>query len=371
MVHLPLRLILDGEALVSNWRWLAGRGAGADCGAAVKADGYGLGAREVVKRLQAAGCRDFFVATWAEAEALMPWPSELNLSVLHGVGADDMPAALSSPARPVLNSTTQVARWRAEGQGRPCDVMVDTGMNRLGLTPQQARSGLLDGLRMQTLMSHLACADEPENPMNERQLALFRALRRDIPAARYSLANSAGICLGGKYAFGLTRPGLALYGGIPVPGSDAQEAGIQSVVGIEARVIQVREVRAGQSVGYGATFVAPCDMKVAILNIGYADGYLRLFADAGHARAGDRLCPILGRISMDLMAVEVPQAGMMRCIEIVAEGENVVSWEPVEGVDVGEGDWLAVYFDLPRLAGALSQYELLTTLGSRFERIWR
>src|SRR4051794_36179143 len=162
MAHLPLRLTLDGDALAANWRWLAGRSGGAACGAAVKADGYGLGAREVVKRLQAAGCRHFFVATWGEAEALMPWPSELDLSVLHGVGADDMPAALSSPARPVLNSATQVARWRAEGQGRPCDVMVDTGMNRLGLTLQQARSGLLDGLRMQTLMSHLPCADEPE-----------------------------------------------------------------------------------------------------------------------------------------------------------------------------------------------------------------
>ncbi|HKR25009.1 MAG TPA: alanine racemase, partial [Allosphingosinicella sp.] len=216
MVHVPLRLKLDSDALVSNWHWLAHKGGGAACGAAVKADGYGLGAREAVKRLQEAGCRDFFVATWAEAEALMPWPSDLNLSVLHGVGPDDMRAALSSPARPVLNSPEQVLRWRESGQGRPCDAMVDTGMNRLGLAPDAARSGLLDGLRVETLMSHLACADEPDNAMNERQLAAFRALRQDIPAARYSLANSAGICLGSKYCFGLTRPGLALYGGIPV-----------------------------------------------------------------------------------------------------------------------------------------------------------
>src|SRR6185436_2758501 len=164
MVHAPLRLLLDGDALAANWQWLAGRGGAAACGAAVKADGYGLGAGEVVKRLGAAGCRDFFVATWAEAEALMPWPAELGLSVLHGVGPEDMAAALQSPARPVLNSPEQVARWRESGQGRPCDVMVDTGMNRLGLTPAEARSGLLDGLRVQTLMSHLACADEPDNP---------------------------------------------------------------------------------------------------------------------------------------------------------------------------------------------------------------
>jgi alanine racemase len=371
MVHVPLRLILDGDALVSNWHWLAARGGGAACGAAVKADGYGLGANEVVHRLRAAGCRDFFVATWAEAAALMPWPEELDLSVLHGVGPEDMPAALSSPARPVLNSPEQVARWRESGQGRPCDVMVDTGMNRLGLTPAQARSGLLDGLRVQTLMSHLACADEPDNAMNERQLALFRSLRQDIPAARYSLANSAGICLGPKYGFGLTRPGLALYGGIPVPGDNVQEEGVRPVVAVEAQVIQVRDVPRGQSVGYGATYVAGCDTRVAILNIGYADGYLRLLGKENYASAGDRLCRILGRISMDLLAVEVPQAGILQQIDLSAAGPDRISEVPLEAADVREGDWLRMNFRLPELAGSLSQYELLTNLGARFERVWR
>ncbi len=190
MIHRPLRLRLDGDALVSNWRWLRERGGEAACGAAVKADGYGLGAREVVERLAAAGCRDFFVATWAEAEALMPWGASLSLSVLHGVGPDDLAAALDSPARLVLNSPEQVARWRESGQGRPCDVMIDTGMNRLGLTPAQALSGLLESLRVETLMSHLACADEPGHPMNEHQLAAFHALRQAIPANRYSLATA-------------------------------------------------------------------------------------------------------------------------------------------------------------------------------------
>jgi len=370
MVHVPLRLVLDGDALVANWRWLAARSAAA-CGAAVKADGYGLGAVETVRRLAAAGCRDFFVATWAEAEALGPWPAELSLSVLHGVGPDDMAAALASPARPVLNSPEQVARWRTSGQGRPCDVMVDTGMNRLGLTLQQARSGLLDGLRAQTLMSHLACADEPDHPLNERQLALFRSLRQDIPAARYSLANSAGICLGPKYAFGLTRPGLALYGGIPVRGDPVQEEGIRPVVAVEAQVVQVRDVPAGQSVGYGATYVAPRDIRVAILNIGYADGYLRQLGEGGYAWAGDRPCSILGRISMDLLAVEVPQAGTLRRIELSATGPAKTSEAPLDAVDVREGDWLRMNDRLPDLAGPLSQYELLTTLGARFQRIWR
>jgi alanine racemase len=344
----PLRLILDSDALVSNWRWLRGRGGAAACGAAVKADGYGLGARAVVERLATAGCRDFFVSTWAEAEALMPWTNGLNLSVLHGVGPDDVEAALASPARPVLNAPAQVARWRESGQGQPCDVMVDTGMNRLGLTPAEARSGLLDGLRVETLMSHLACADEPDHPMNERQLAAFRALRQDIPAKRYSLANSAGICLGPEYAFGLTRPGLALYGGLPIPENSACEKGLRPVAAIEAQVVQVRTVPAGGTIGYGATFTAGADMKVAILNIGYADGYLRQLADAGSAMMAGRPIPILGRISMDLIAIAAP-------------GE------------VTEGDWVPLSFNLRQLAGhsALSQYELLTTLGRRYERFWR
>lgn len=368
MVHVPLRLTVDSDALAANWGWLADRSGDAACGAAIKADGYGLGAREAVKRLRAAGCRDFFVATWAEAEALAPWPGDLALSVLHGAGADDMAAALQSPARPVLNSAAQIARWSETG--RPCDVMVDTGMNRLGLSPEEARSGLLDGLPIETLMSHLACADEPDNAMNERQLSLFRALRRDVPARRYSLANSAGICLGPKYCFGLTRPGLALYGGIPVPGDGAQERAIRPVVRIEAQVLQVREVPAGGTIGYGATFTAPGATRIAILNIGYADGYLRLLAEAGRAWAGDRPCPILGRISMDLMAVEIPGGGPVGRVRVGAGGDVSATEEALAAVEVGEGDWLELGFSLVELAGPVSQYELLTGLGSRFERRW-
>ncbi len=368
MVHIPLRLRLDGAALVSNWHWLAHRSGAAACGAAVKADGYGLGAREAVKRLQDAGCRDFFVATWREARALAPWPSDLELSVLHGVLPGDMAVAVKGPARPVLNSPEQVRRWRETGL--PCDVMVDTGMNRLGLTPREARSGLLDGLHIQTLMSHLACADEPDHPMNERQLGLFRTLRQDIKAARYSLANSAGICLGPKYCFGLTRPGLALYGGIPVVGDSAQETAIRPVASIEAQILQVRDVPAGGSVGYGATFAAPWDMKVGILNIGYADGYLRMLGEGGYALAGDRTCRIVGRISMDLLAVEIPQAGIVKRIHILPDDTTETSEVAMPAVDVGEGDWLTMNFRLPDLAGPLSQYELLTTLGARFKRSW-
>jgi alanine racemase len=339
----PLRLELDGDALVANWRWLAKMSGRAACGAAVKADGYGLGAREVVERLAGAGCNDFFVATWGEADSLGAMPAGTSLSVLHGVREEDMEAALASPARPVLNTPAMVARWKPTG--RPCDVMVDTGMNRLGLTPEQARSGLLDGLSIDTLMSHLACADEPESPMNEAQLFLFRGLRGSIEAQRYSLANSAGVCLGQRYAFGLTRPGLALYGGIPRVEAKGH---IRPVARIAAQVLQVRSVPAGASVGYGATFTASRPMRVAILNLGYADGYLRAFAGNGVARRGDVVCRVLGRVSMDLIAVDLG------------------------GEDVAEGEWLTVDHDLSAAAAAtgLSQYELLTVLGHRYQRRW-
>ncbi|MGQ0660860.1 alanine racemase [Sphingosinicella sp.] len=351
MVHCPLRLTLDGDALVANWHWLAHRGGGAACGAAVKADGYGLGAREVVHRLQAAGCRDFFVSTWAEAAGLMPWPSDLDLVVLHGVGADDMTAARASPARPLLNSPEQVARWKETG--RPCDVMIDTGMNRLGLTGEQAASGLLDGLAIDTLMSHLACGDE-ESPMNEAQRAAFVAVAAKVKARRLSLANSAGVCLGPDFAFDLTRPGLALYGGVP---RAEAEGHIRQVARIEAQIVQRRQAKTGQSVGYGASFIANRDCELAIVNLGYADGYLRGFSGTGRARIaggpsstlGTSFVPVVGRVSMDLTAIRVDDAP-----------------------ELAEGDWLELDFHLPDAAGqsGLSQYELLTCLGARFERRW-
>jgi len=335
----PLRLRLDGAALTANWQWLADESGSAACGAAVKADGYGLGAQAVVKLLTQAGCRDFFVATWDEAERLGPLPSGCALSVLHGLRAADMLTATALPARPVLNSAEQVARWRPTQQ--PCDVMVDTGMNRLGISAQDVADGLLAGLRIDTLMSHLACADE-DSMMNARQRASFAAL--DVPAKRRSLANSAGICLGSDFAFDLTRPGLALYGGIP-----RREAlgHIAQVVYPEAEVIQRRRVTAGDSVGYGATFVAERDIDVAILNIGYADGYLRGFSGKGSCGGGR--FPVIGRVSMDLIAIDVSASEM------------------------GEGDWVALDYALPAAseASGLSQYELLTGLGARAERRWQ
>ncbi len=334
----PLRLRLDGDALTANWRWLAKASGPAACGAAVKADGYGLGAYEVVEHLLAAGCRDFFVATWAEVTGISPIAPGNGVSVLHGVRAEDMLYAVQTPARPVLNTPEQVARWRPTQQ--PCDVMVDTGMNRLGISAQDVADGLLDGLNIETLMSHLACADE-DSPMNAAQLAAFCAL--EVPARRRSLANSAGICLGADYAFDLTRPGLALYGG--TPRSEAS-GNIAQVAFPEAQVLQVRRVVSGDSVGYGATFVTARDTDVAVLNIGYADGYLRGFS--GRGSCGNGRFPVVGRVSMDLIAIDVTDAA------------------------VAEGDWVGIDYDLPTASAAsgLSQYELLTGLGQRIDRVW-
>ena len=341
-MHRPLRLSVDRHALTGNWRWLQGR-AGVPAGAAIKADGYGIGARETMDALLEAGCRDFFVSTYAEAEELGPLPDGADLIVLHGVGPDDCEAAAESMARPVLNSVEQVARWRQIAPGRPCDIMLDTGMNRLGLRSEE--TGCLAGLQIRTLHSHLACADE-DSPMNGRQLERFSEASSAITAKRYSLANSAGICLGNDYSFDLVRPGLALYGGIPRAEADGH---IRQVGRVEAQVVQRRTIRAGESCGYGGTFVAETDTDVAILNLGYADGYLRGFSSRGSASFGGQKLPVIGRVSMDLTAVACDAVAELR-----------------------EGDWVELDYDLPTASAAsgLSQYELLTTLGSRFERRW-
>jgi len=341
-MHRPLRLTIDRAAIQSNWRWLADH-AGAPAGAAVKADAYGLGARETVEALIEAGCRDFFVSTWVEAEALGNLPGEVSLVVLHGVGADDRDAALRVRGRPCLNSAEQIARWKEIAPGRSCDIMIDTGMNRLGLRPTDI--GLLDDLTIDTLHSHLACADE-DSALNEMQLERFRAVAAAVPATRYSFANSAGICLGRDYSFDLVRPGLSLYGGIPRAEADGN---IRQVVRVEAQIVQRRTIPAGESCGYGATFIAHEDIEAAILNIGYADGYLRGFSSHGSAFAGEYALPVLGRVSMDLVAVGVDAATGLK-----------------------EGDWVEIDYDLPSASkqSGLSQYELLTTLGSRFERRW-
>jgi len=224
-------------------------------------------------------------------------------------------------------------------------VMVDTGMNRLGVSPDEIARGLLDGLPIDTLMSHLASADE-DVAQNEAQRAAFAALAGTTGAKRMSLANSAGIALGTGYAFDLTRPGIALYGGVPRREFVGR---IRQVVAPEAQILQRRTVPAGGVVGYNATWTATAPTEVAILNLGYADGYWRGFSDKGVARADGRALPVIGRVSMDLTAIDVGAAP-----------------------DLAEGDWVTIGYALPEASAAsgMSQYELLTGMGRRYDRVW-
>ncbi|OYU16026.1 MAG: alanine racemase [Alphaproteobacteria bacterium PA4] len=341
------RLLVDRSALVHNWQVFARASGAAACGAAIKADGYGLGAPGVAAALIAAGCRDLFVAHWHEVaaleQALEPWPDQVRVAVLHGVGPAEMAQALASRAVPVLVTAAQVAAWKSTG--RPADVMVDTGINRLGLTLVEARSGLLDGLAIDTLHSHLACSEDPGHPLNAWQRAAFADVAAVVPARRHALANSAGIGMGEGFRFDLTRPGIGIYGGGPAPGAEP----LRDVAGIAARIIQCRDIAGGDAVGYGATFVAERPTRIAVVALGYADGYPRSLSNRGWAVVDGRRCPLVGRVSMDMSCFDVTDAA-----------------------PVAEGDWLTIGFDLAETAAAAgrTEYELLTGLGDRYARVY-
>lgn len=345
MFELPpptLRLRRDRDALAANWRALDRLSGGAEAGAAVKADCYGLGVDACVPVLRDAGAKRFFVAHWSEVAAVARHIPATQISVLHGpLSGADAAYAKACGAVPVVNSLAQARRWLDSGGGA-CDLMIDTGINRLGLAPEDVGDPLIGALEVNTLMSHLACADE-ESDMNARQLAAFRALLPLVAHKRASLANSAGIALGSDYAFDLTRPGLALYGGIPRP---ELAPAIMQVAYPEAAIIQVRNLEAGQSVGYNATFTAEAPLRAGVVSIGYADGFLRSWGQGGYLLHGDVRLRLLGKISMDMVVVDLTSAP-----------------------DLHEGDWLSLPYALPDAArqSALSQYELLTVLGSRLK----
>jgi alanine racemase len=338
-----LRLRLDAEALVANWRALDALSGRASAGPAVKADAYGLGVDNVVPVLREAGARDFFVAHWSEVPAVLRHVDPAQLAVLHGpLRREDVQFARATGVRPVINSLHQARLW-TEGGGGPCDLMVDTGINRLGLPLKEIGDPLVAALEIDTLMSHLASADEDVD-QNARQLALFEELARQVPARRLSLANSAGIGLGLDYAFDLTRPGLALYGGVPRP----ELAGvIRQVAHPQAAVLQLRNLSPGDSVGYNAIFTADRPLRAATVSLGYADGFLRCWSGRGALRHGEAALPLVGRVSMDMVVVDCTAAP-----------------------DLREGDWLDVPYSLPEASARcdLSQYELLTLLGRRFRR---
>lgn len=338
-----LRLNIDTDALAGNWRTLDALSGAASAGAAVKANAYGLGLAKAVPALADAGCTSYFVAHWGEARELLNYVPPEQISVLHGpINSAEAQFAISSGVIPVINSLHQAGIWTTAGGGM-CDIMVDTGINRLGLSMDEIQADRIIKLSVRTLMSHLASADE-DSPLNAQQLAKFKTATNAIPAGQHSLANSAGIALGPDYTFDLTRPGLALYGGVP----RAELAGaISQVAFLEAAILQIRTLKAGDTVGYNATFTAPSDMRVGVISLGYADGFLRCWAGRAAIMYEGKALPVLGKISMDMIVVDLTSVPNCR-----------------------EGDWLSVPYALPEAAkqSGLSQYELLTILGQRFSR---
>jgi len=355
-------LTIDLAAIVANWRELARRAAPAQCAAVVKADGYGCGIEPVTAALAKAGCATFFVATLAEARqarAVAPQAAIYVLAVLPGTLA----SFAQGNFRPVIGSIEELAEWesfRARGWQGTAALLVDTGMNRLGLSsddvaqldpPVVARRAGLD-----LLMSHFACSEEPSHPLNAKQMADFREVRDLFPGIPGSLANSSGIFLGPDAHHDLVRPGVALYGANPTPGHLNL---MRAAVRLEGRVVQVRDVEPGETVGYSAVWTARRPTRLAIVAIGYADGLPRA-ASASDTKAGaeaivaGRPCPLAGRVSMDLFAVDVtdvPQDKPRR-------GDTVALLDDTIGVD-----------DLASHAGTIA-YEVLTSLGRRHQRIY-
>lgn len=357
-------LTIDLGAIVENWRRLAERaGGGKRCSAVVKADAYGLGMARVAPALAAAGCETFFVAHTEEALALKAICPDAAIHMLNGPGTPEEAGDLAEAGVvPVLNSPGQIALWRKTAmhsdRSRPASVHVDTGMSRLGLSPREWQSlrddaDKLSGIDWRLIMSHYACADTPAHPLNDLQFRRFSEILHTRPPilkdTQPSLCNSAGLFLphGGP---GLARPGIALYGGNPVPGKANP---MRPTVRLSARILQLREIDHPETVGYGATFQAPGKRRVATVPLGYADGVLRAAAPGAKAMIGECTVPVIGRVSMDLMTLDVTDAG-----QGAQPGAEVAFLNASIGID-----------DLAEAAGTIG-YEILTGLGDRMTRVY-
>lgn len=339
------RLRVDVAAVAANFALMQAT-AGAPAGAAVKAQGYGIGLAGLLEALWQAGARDLFVATLAEGLAVRAALPGARVHVLNGLDRAEIGAALAARLQPVLSTPRQLAAWAPTGAA--CDVMLDTGINRLGFGPAEQAQVSWAGLDIDVVMSHLACGDEPEHGANRAQHAAFIARAPGVPGRRRSLAASAGIALGRDYAFDLVRPGLALYGG--QPWADAFPA-LRPVVAVDVPILQVRDLPAGSPVGYGQLWHSPGPTRIATLGAGYADGYLRSFTNRGEVLVAGQRCPVVGRVSMDLTTVDVSGVpGVHPGDRATLLGDGISLWEAA--------GW-----------SGLSQYELLTLLGDRYERL--
>jgi alanine racemase len=337
-------LTIDLSAIVANWRALD-RLNGGETGAVIKADAYGLGAAKVGPALAAAGVRNFFVAVAEEGlklrRALGPGP---RISVFSGHMAGDADMIREADLVPMINSVDQLLMHVESLPGHAFGIQLDSGMNRLGMEPAEWAAlrdiALAQGPTL--IMSHLACADDPEDPMNAAQLSAFREMTAGLQVP-LSLAATGGILLGPDYHFDLCRPGVGLYGGLPF-------ADARPVVRLDVPVIQVRDVAPAETVGYGATFQARRPTRVATLAAGYADGVIRAMGGKAQVMHEDRPLPLLGRVSMDLLTVDVTD------LEEVPEHLQLLG--QAQGVD-----------DLADAAGTIG-YEILTALGARYDRIY-
>jgi alanine racemase len=356
---------IDLSAIQDNWRALAARVRPAECGAVVKADAYGLGAERIIPALVRAGCRSFFVATPQEAAQARQLAAAPNIYVLDGLLPGGGDALIEAAAIPVLSDIGAVRDWAALASARevrlPAALQLDSGLNRLGLSEADVMglagdAELFTWLDLKLVMSHLACADDPEDTKNAAQLGAFRQLAARILPAPLSLAASDGLMLGPNFHFDLVRPGYALYGGQAFKGGATP---VRPVVRVEARVLQVRDVGDGESVGYSATFRAKGPRRIATIAAGYADGLFRQLS-AGDGETGGQvsinghLAPIAGRVSMDLITVDVtdvPGAPAKRGDLVCVIGDDI----PIEAVGAA--------------AGTIG-YEVLTSLGRRFHRVY-
>jgi alanine racemase len=347
------RLTIDLDALAANWSFFADNAKGAVCSAVIKANGYGLGVTPVAQRLAKAGCTTFFVAHLGEGiTARAALGGDATIYVLNGLMAGQWDVFHNHNLQPVLNDLTQIDHWRIHGLGGAAALHVDTGMNRLGVAEEEvdAACEALIGVNLSLIMSHLACASDPAHSKNGMQRHAFISIAARLPPAPLSLAASAGILLDGDYCFDLVRPGIGLYGGGPF---DMDHVPLAPVATLEVPIIQLRRIGPGDTVGYGATWQADRAKTIAVVALGYADGFLRSGSSRGFGILGGAVCPIIGRVSMDLITIDVSGAG-----EAAKVGAHV--------------QFLGRAAPIDAQAQALDtiSYELLTGLGSRFSRTY-
>jgi alanine racemase len=361
----PGILTVDLDAIVANWRKLEKTAVPAECAGVIKADAYGCGAGPVARALAGAGCKTFLVATLDEARAAREALPSADIYVLDGFFQNCGDSFAKLNCKPVIGDLNELAEWdvfcRRSGWSGGAAIHIDTGMNRLGLTLVEAQ-GIVPRINagdhgITLVMSHLACAESLNHPLNAKQVATFREIASHFSGVPASLSNSSGIYLGPQFQFDMVRPGAALYGVNPTPEADNP---MQGVVDLKARIVQLRNVERGDSVGYGATWTARRPTKLAIVSAGYADGYFRAASANDGTRGAEvivagKRCPVAGRISMDLMAIDItdlPDKTARRGHMVTLLGE---------GITVDE---VAHHF------GTIG-YEVLTSLGRRYARIYK